>query len=189
VINVLIAHVVTELNAYVKLRSGVADRVVAGTLMTVEAKANPQLNDKVAAVVVNVEEDRVYKSVETITKKPDGTGQVGRPEIRLKLYLLFAANLNVYNEALKALGYVVTFFQHRDIFEYASIAALSGVTGRMVFELHSLTFEQQNHLWGAMGAKYLPSVLYKVGVVTIREDLAEAEVPPVSDLAATGGNR
>lgn len=187
-INLLIAHVVTELNEYLKLRSGVADRVVAGTLMTADGKANSHVNEKVAAVMVNVEEDRVYKSIETVVKKPDGTGQVGRPEIRLKFYLLFAANLAVYSEALKAIGFIVTFFQHRDIFEYAAVP-LPGVAGRMVFELHSLTFEQQNHLWGAMGAKYLPSVLYKVGVVTIREDLAEAEVPPVSDLAATGGNR
>jgi hypothetical protein len=188
VINVLVAHVLSELNAYVKLRSGIGDRVVAGMLVGADGKANSSVNDKVAAAIVNIEEDRVYKSVETMVKT-DGAVRTSRPEIRLKFYLLFAANLTKYDEALKAIGAIVTFFQHRDIFEYAAIPALEGVAGRMVFELYSLTFEQQNHLWGALGAKYVPSVVYKVGVITVREDLAEGAIVPVSDLTAEGGNR
>ena len=38
-------------------------------------------------------------------------------------------------------------------------------------ELVSPTFEQQNHIWGGMGAKYLPSVLYKVRMLVYRETL------------------
>lgn len=41
----------------------------------------------------------------------------------------------------------------------------------MIVELVSPTFEQQNHIWGGMGAKYMPSALYKVRLLVYRETL------------------
>ena len=39
--------------------------------------------------------------------------------------------------------------------------------------MYTLNFEQINHLWSILGAKYLPSVLYKVRQLTIEEDTAD----------------
>jgi len=35
----------------------------------------------------------------------------------------------------------------------------------------SLTFEQQNYIWGALGAKFQPSALFKVRMLTYLEIL------------------
>lgn len=180
------AHVVSELNGYFNVRSQIPDRAVAGSLFNLQGKVNQQVNDKVVMSLVNVEEDRTYRSVETFEKRPDGTSEQVKPPIKVNLYVLFVANLSDYEEAVKAVDQVMSFFQHRPAFDYASIAELADREGRMVFELHSLSFEQVNHLWGALGAKYMPSVLYKVGVVDIRDRQLEAEVPPVQEIDTAG---
>ncbi len=180
------AHVVAELNGYFHVRSQIPERVVADSLFTLQGTVNQEVNDKVVMSLVNVEEDPTYHSVETLERRADGVGERVRPPIKVNLYVLFVANLGNYGEAMKALGLVMSFFQHRPAFDYASIPALADRRGRMLFELHSLTFEQVNHLWGALGGKYMPSVMYKVGLVDIRDRQLEAEVPPVEEIVATG---
>ena len=95
------------------------------------------------------------------------------------LSLLIVANYADYAEALKMLSFVIGFFQQRGSFE---VLTNEGERARVQFELLSTTFEQQNHLWAALGAKYMPSVLYKVGILDIRDPQVEAEVPPVEEI-------
>ena len=46
---------------------------------------------------------------------------------------------------------------------------------KLIVELHSLNFEQINHMWSTLGGKYLPSVMYKIRQVTLDEDLVISE--------------
>src|SRR5690606_28220905 len=101
--------------------------------------------------------------------------------VRVTAYLLFVANLTSYDEALKSLAHVVTFFQNTRYLDFEEIDDLDE-PGRLVFEMNSLTFEQLNHLWGALGAKYRPSVLYKMRLVRLRDALPRAPGPPVTEV-------
>jgi hypothetical protein len=179
-----IQYVISELNAYLNLRSPslAPDRVILGSLFDTSGNLNAGAREKVVVSVVNVQQDPVYQSVETYQKRPDGKAELVRPEVRVNLFLLFIANITDYDESLKALEYVISFFQTRHVFNYSNIPALADQQGRMVFELHSMTFEQQNHLWGALGSKYQPSAMYKVGIVGIRDRQLEAEVRPVEQI-------
>jgi hypothetical protein len=49
--------------------------------------------------------------------------------------------------------------------------------------MYNLSFQEQNNLWGSMGAKYVPSVLYKVRMVTIDEGSIVLEVPEIGKVA------
>ena len=184
-IDLAIGHVVDQLNAYFNLRSQVPDRVVAGSLYDLNGKENSKTRDKVVLAIVNVEEERVYRSVELFEKRADGTSEKVKPPIRVNLFILVVANLAAYDEAMKSLGLVMSFFQHRRTFDYNAIPDLTDQEGRMSFELHNMSFEQLNHLWGAVGGKYMPSVVYKVGFVRIRDRQVEAEVLPVEEIQIT----
>jgi hypothetical protein len=179
-----IQHVVSELNAYLNMRSEslASDRVVMGNLFDLSGAPNTATTDKLVLSLANIQEDPVYQSMNRFEKRPDGITEQVKPIINLNLYLLIIANITDYDEALKVLEYAISFFQTRNVFDYSTIPALSGQRGRMVFEMNSLTFEQQNHMWGAMGSKYQPSVLYKVGLVAIRDRQLEAEIRPVEQI-------
>lgn len=184
-------YVVSELNDYfyavlppLAPASTDRERVVAASLFDLDGKVNTNAKDRVVAQVVNVQEDRVYHSVDVYKRRDDGTGELMRPEIKVNVFVLFVANIADYAEATKMLSWVMAFFQHRNSFEYSAIAGLTDRPGHFTFELYSMSFEQQNHLWGALGAKYMPSVMFKLGIVDIRDEQLRAEVPPVLDIAA-----
>ncbi len=179
-----VQYIVTELSAYLNLRSPslATDRVVLDSLFDISGNPNGAASEKVVLSLVNIQQDPVYQSVELYEKRADGKAERTKPEVRVNLFLLFVANISDYEESLKALEHVISFFQARHVFDYSVIPALSEQRGRMVFELYSMTFEQQNHLWGSLGSKYQPSVMYKVGLVGIRDRQMEAEVRPVEQV-------
>ncbi len=181
------SHVLSELNDYFLVRAKISGGAVAGSLFTLEGGVNDEAKEKVVMSLVNVAEDGTYRAVETLEPRPDGVAERVKPPVKVNLYVLFVANMSKQPEAWKAVDRVICFFQHRPAFDYASIKDLAGHTGRMVFELCSLSFEQVNHLWGALGGKYLPSVVYKVGIVDLRDRQLEAEVPPVEEIETTEG--
>lgn len=181
-IHLSMAQVVSALNAYVNLRSpGITeDRVVEGSFFDFTGVSRTAVRNRIVLQVVNVEENSVYRSMDRYRERADGTHERIRPDVRLNLYVLVVANIEDYDEALKALSLVIAFFQNTHIFEVVG----NGEAGsRVLFELYSLTFEQQNHLWASLGAKYMPSVMYKASIVEIRDTQVEAEVPPVEEIA------
>lgn len=194
----VLRHLIAELNDYLYVISPPAaatpdarKRVVGASLYGPDDKLNDATKDKIVASVVNVQEERVYHSVNTFKRRADGTSELLRPEIKVNLFVLLVANLGDYPESMKALSRVIAFFQHRNRFEYRSIAELSNEEGHFTVELFSMTFEQQNHLWGSLGSKYMPSVMFKVGIVDIRDEQVLAEVPPVQEITvgdAYGGS-
>ncbi len=182
-LHVMISRLVEGLNGYLDLRapSATSERVVAVNLVDQSGAPHPRAKDRVVLSVVNVDENRVYRSLEQYRKRADGVSERIRPPVRLDVIVLVAANLGDYGEALKMLSYVIAFFQQTGGFE---LVAADGERARVQLELLSTTFEQQNHLWASLGAKYAPSALYKVGILDIRDAQVEAEVPPVEEIRA-----
>lgn len=190
-INIALGHVLVELNNYFGLQSGheAESVVVAGSLFDLDGNVNTETKNKVVLSMVNIEQDSVYKEVEAFKQTEGGRGQRIRPKISVNLYLLFVANLTIYTEAMKSIANVISFFQINPSFDYADFVGTEGPKGRMSFDLFSMTFEQQNNLWSVLGAKYMPSVVYKVGMLEIQDQQIESEVPPVQELWIEGGKQ
>lgn len=130
--------------------------------------------DNIIVTLINVEEETVGKAQLPYTRNPDRSIEIINPEIKLNLYVLFSAFSNMapedrYFNCLALLCYVVRFFQYKSVFNHQNTPNLHQGIEKLTLELISPTFEQQNYLWGALGAKYLPSVLYKLRMLTIRE--------------------
>ena len=187
-IHLAVAQVVQEANAYINLRApgGVGaptDRVVSASLFKLDGTLDTNVRNRVVVQVVNVEKNTVYRSMETTRVRPDGVYERVNPSVRVNAYVLFIANFDDYTEALKSISLVMAFFQNRYTFEVPNNG--SG-TQHLVFDLHSLTFEELNHLWASLGAKYMPSVVYKAAILDIQDWQMDAEVPPVQEISTQG---
>jgi hypothetical protein len=44
-------------------------------------------------------------------------------------------------------------------------------TDKLVFELLKTDYQSTNYLWNSLGAKYVPSMIYKVRMLTIEENV------------------
>lgn len=132
--------------------------------------------DKSSAFItlINIEEDRISKSQENFVRR-DNVITYKNPKIYLNLYLLFSVNLNSYTESLKRLSFILQFFQYRNVFTSLNSPALPANVDELILDLYTISFQDLNNLWGILGAKYLPSVMYKLRLITISEEFAQGE--------------
>jgi len=135
----------------------------------------------VGVSLINIEEDRVYKDQKTTIINNQGNVEHLNPEIKLNLYILISANFqntddndssDDYVEGLKQLSLIISFFQARNVFtpeNSPKMADYDPNLKKLVVELYSYSFEQLYNFWSVVGTKYLPSVLYKVRMITFQE--------------------
>lgn len=177
-----------QLDTYLKQRLGDSDskkKVILSNILKQDGEIAIG-SDKVAIVLVNIEEDTARKSQQSYLNNENGTRQKTNPEIKLNLFLLFVARFDKYDEALKAISQVISFFQSRNVFDRSNYPSMDESLDRLVFDLQTMNFEQMNHLWGTLGAKYMPSVLYKMRVLIVQEEEIEGEVLPISEINIEG---
>ena len=107
----------------------------------------------------------------------DDHGSVN-PSLHLKMHLLISANHTDYTESLKSLSYVLRFFQSQNVFNAESSEELeAGGVQKLIVKLCKVPFEKQNHIWGTIGAKYIPSIIYQVTMVSVQENKIIERIP------------
>jgi hypothetical protein len=128
----------------------------------------------VSLLLINLEEDHTLRSADPYQRtSTNGTKQQIQPEIRLNLYVLFVARYVKYEDALHSLSLVIRYFQQHRLFTHTDAPTLSETIERLVIELITLPFAQQNEVWSALRVAYHPSVLYKVKMVVFQDDDAQ----------------
>jgi hypothetical protein len=152
---------------------------------------NP-LAGKAILTLVNIEEDRISKSPENFRR--DGDRIIYKnPKLYLNLYCLFSVNHSTYDTSLQYLSLILQFFQYRNVINHANSPSSGSIKldekiEKLVFDMISMNFEQVNHLWGTLGGKYLPSVLYKVRMVTIEDDTPDSVATAISGVGVSDAN-
>jgi hypothetical protein len=175
-----------EVNTYFDARFGQSTQKwvsIGNPAKLTDEQANAGNNNTSGVVfgIVNVEEDRISKSPDNFRKVNEKI-EYRNPKVFLNLYLLFAVNKTDYLQSLKELSLVIQFFQQKFAFDLQNSPGLDPKIERLIMELYSLNFEQLNHLWGVLGGKYLPSVLYKMRVVGIEDETVESIAEPILDI-------
>ena len=98
------------------------------------------------------------------------------PKVSLNLYLLFSANNSTYKESLKSISKIIQFFQGKKIFtqdntNYKKEGEMLNVKDfRFIVDLFTPSFEELNFIWGTLGGKQYPSVIYKVSLIEIERE-------------------
>lgn len=170
-----------QLNAFLNGRFGSdgSDRAALGPVPDQSKDASPA--QPLTLSLVRIEEERVVKT-QTATRKRDGQVEDIQPDIKLNLFVLVVAHGNSYADALKFLSATVTFFQSRPVFDHTNSPGLDESIEKLLVELYSQTFEEQNQLWGSLSLRYLPSVLYRVRMLILQEGTPLRTSPGIRSL-------
>jgi len=137
----------------------------------------------VVVTLVNIEEEKTLKNGSHYVQNGD-TLSKRNPTIFLNLYVMFSCADSNHLEALKKISRVALFFQRKNVFTRENAAAPFPVEAgveKIILDLFTLNFEQINHLWGILGGKYSPSLLYKVRIVAVQNALLD-ETATVKDI-------
>jgi hypothetical protein len=155
--------------------------VMLGNVATLED--NQTLSNKVVLTLVNIEEESTLKNGSYFISNASSNGiETISPPVYLNLYILFSATLpqnaddGDYQRALQRIASVIELFQAKKEFTVQNSPGFvpANLDKRLLTELrlhpelYTLTFEQINHLWGSLGGKQSPFVMYKMRLVKIQ---------------------
>lgn len=150
--------------------------VELGNVAVLESAGDTQtgLEEKVIVTVVNLEEESAFKNLPNYTKTTNGSVRYQNAPVFLNLYLLFTSNFNNYVTALAHLSEVIQFFQGKNVFNLKNASGDNNEIPdpdvgelQIILDLYTMTFEQINHLWGSLGGKQIPFVMYKARLVKV----------------------
>jgi len=146
--------------------------------------SNGQQAMDVLITLVNIKEEKTLKNLPNYARD-DVRMKVSyeNQPVFLNVVLLFSVVKNNYSLAINGLSRVIRFFQHQNVFTQDSVlpSSLAYTPAddqlehfKLIFDLHSPSMEEVNHLWGTLGGKQFPFVLYTVRML----DLKFRKAPP-----------
>jgi len=155
------------------------------------------MQDKIVLSLVNLIEEVTMKNsspYRSFSFQPE----VQNPPTFLNLFLLFTANFTSpqgggssqvpYNNGITLLSTVIEFFQSQNVFTVQNSPDADTIQDpvlqdiRIVMDLYPLTFEQVNHLWGSLGGKQMPFVMYKARVLPLKKEHVSSRGSLIQDV-------
>jgi hypothetical protein len=167
--------------------------VILDNIGLLETPGGVGLADNIIISLVNVEEESTLKNQSALKRPFIGKAVYQNAPVYLNLFVLFTCNYNGptnYPLALKRLSFIIQFLQSKNTFSVSS--SISGgavslddsdlIDLKFTMELFTLSFEQINYLWGSLGGRQLPFVMYKLRLVAISERAVVREAPLIEEI-------
>jgi hypothetical protein len=192
--------VINELETHLAAAYGAAivtPQVRLGNIAEGVGTANPGMvpRDVIAFSMVNLREEKTLKNLSNQVRN-DATLRVvyENPPVFLNFHILVVATHSSYANALLVLSRGIRFFQFRNVFDQDSVAPSSLTinapanpldqleTFKLIFDLHSPTMEEVNHMWGTLGGKQYPFVLYTLRLLELKFKAAQGEAGLITEV-------
>ena len=183
-IDAAINHIATNVNQHLMRTFGLnEDVVVVSNILEQDGTVATHVNNKIVVSLVNIEEESVLRNSRTPPSR-QGAGRMVEtsPPIYVNLYLMFASYFSGsnYQEGLKFISNTIFYLQGQSVFNQHNSPGLDSALDKLTVEIHNLDITDLSNLWGVLSGKYLPSVLYKVRMVTVDAGAVRDQVPGVS---------
>ncbi|GAB59490.1 DUF4255 domain-containing protein [Rheinheimera nanhaiensis] len=166
------------------------DIVLVSNLNESDGSACTHINNKLALFLVGIEKEAAIRNKPTLLDSGFSRSANSAPALHLNLYVMLAANFNGanYSDALTLLSASVSFFQRNPVFSRQSLPELDPAIEQLTLDLENLSIQDASNLWGMLSGKYLPSVLYKVRMLSFdgADIYAQSSLlsKPVSDIGS-----
>lgn len=156
-----------DINLFLKNRFNLnEDPVVISNLTGLDGSISIDGENKIVLTIVNIEQENTVKISDCIPADTFSTLKY-MPPVFINLFVLMSAyfqNTNYY-ESLKMLSAAISFFQQKPIFNSRNTSGLDETLEKLSVEIVNLSINESNNLWGQLGGKYLPSILYKIRMI------------------------
>lgn len=167
------------LNQHLKVEFSLPDnKVVLSNLVENDDSIG---EDKVIIFLLQVEEESSLKNVGANRKMNSSTYSNSNAPNFLNLHVFFCMNFKnqKYFEGLTYLSAIINFFQTNKIIKPVGYPDFSNTFEKISIELCKTTNDQMSNFWSSVGAKLLPSALYKVRLVDIQDTKVIGVTPAI----------
>lgn len=201
--DVMISHALTivmnELNKHMDDVYNAPDSVSLGNLSDVFGTGTGSgalSRDKLYLSAVNVREEKTLKNVPNYVRNDVTlTASYENPPVFLNFLILMTATHSDYTNALSVLSRGIRFFQFKNVLTQDNVDP-SSITNapvpinpldqlqefKLIFDIYSPSLEEVNHLWGTLGGKQYPFVLYVMRMLDLKFRFVESEQPLILEI-------
>jgi hypothetical protein len=171
---------VSVLDQFLKNRIGLDESKVVLNNLIESNGSLPQINqNKIVLSLINIEKETAKQFYNRSQRIGNGNYTDTKPSERYNLDILISSNFDDYTETLKFLNASILFFQVNSTLDSTSFSAIPTGLSKLEFEIEKISYRDMQSLWTAMGAKYQPSVIYKMRLITIQGNEIEGFIPAV----------
>ncbi|MES2328698.1 MAG: DUF4255 domain-containing protein [Bacteroidota bacterium] len=173
-----------ELNEFFRTKLRInEDKVILSGIVNQDGSIAIQGENKVLVTLINIEREPSTKS--NANALGARTFANTSSSMSVNIYVLFSSYFsgNNYNEALRFTSFVIAFMQEKGVFSQANTPRLDAGIEKLTFEMESLGSEKLNNVWATLGAKYMPSVMYKIRMLTFDSSVVREYRPSVSGVS------
>ncbi|PHV04479.1 hypothetical protein CSQ96_25550 [Janthinobacterium sp. BJB412] len=131
--------------------------------------------------LVNIREEKSLKNLPNFTRDEiNQRALYENPPVFLNFQILIVASHTSYTGATLMLSRAIRFFQLNNTFTETSVDPASISTNapvnpldrlgqfKLIFDLYSPAMEEVNHMWGTLGGKQYPFVLYLMRMLDLK---------------------
>ncbi len=183
-IDVSLAFLTQILDRYLRLQLGLDHAlVVLNSLVNADGSVPEKNQNKVVITLINLEYESNRQFYNASLALAQDTARLNPPVI-FNLDIIISANFDDYTEALKLISLITAFFQENPGISRSQFPSMPTGLAMLKVEIESSSSHKTHNLWTALGAKYLPSVMYKVRQVRIQGNEIQALDPNISSSTA-----
>jgi hypothetical protein len=173
---------VDEMNEHFKSRLKVNEqKVILSAIVNQDGTIAIQGENKIVITLVNIEKE----TAKSISQKGGATFPNTNPIVNINLLVLFSAYFNQgnYPEALRYLSFIIGYFVNKPTFNHSNTPGLDNKIDKLTFEIVDMNPDAISNLWSSLGAKYMPSVIYKMRMLTFDDSFVREFRPSISDVS------
>ncbi len=162
-----------------------------------EGVAEGSLRDKLILSIVNIKEEKTLKNLPNHVRNDITLTTIyENPPVFLNFQILLTATHTKYNDALLVLSRAIRFFQFKNVFTQDNVKPSSIEDSappnqldcleefKLIFDLYSPTMEEVNHLWGTLGGKQYPFVLYTLRMLDLKFKAVQSERGVITEVVS-----
>ncbi|MGH2643512.1 MAG: DUF4255 domain-containing protein [Chitinophagaceae bacterium] len=176
--------VIEDINEHFRNKLKISEeKVILSGIVNQDGTLAVQSENKLLVTLINIENDTYGKSSR---EKNSSTVLSSSPSgVNINLYLLFSAyfSSNNYPESLRFLSFIIAYFQNKDVFTRSNTPRMDSRIEKLNFKIENIGMERLNNVWTTLGAKYMPSIIYKMRMLTFDESIVREYRPLISGMS------
>lgn len=184
-----------QLNTFFKFRFDTEeDKVVLDTIVNPDGQVEVSNLNKVVITLINIQQEKLTRNYNSYKSHANNEFSKAKPVVTINLFVAISCLFSEHNysQALTFLSAVINFFQNKYAFTHENTPLLNQSIGKLIFEMENFSAQEMSHLWGVIGSKYVPSVVYKVSVFNYTgseiDHIIPATIKPESDNKPVSNN-
>jgi hypothetical protein len=154
--------------------------------------------DRLVLSMVNMKEEKTLKNVPHYVRNDvQLKASFENPPVFVNFIILVTATHGVYSNALLMVSRAIRFFQSKNVFTQDNVSPAAIAlnqpanpldrldTFKLIFDLYSPNMEEVNHMWGTLGGKQYPFVLYCMRMLDLKFQAVQEESGLITEIVET----